>query len=191
MRLLGYSILLEIPDETSAPASQVNITLDSITLSPGTDLQTWVDLRNQLGATENPRAAETTVTPVETATLPFAQVGDQVVYQVIEHRLLHNEVIWLAKGELVFMVMNSSADPQVHEQFFQLASALTFDAEQLAALRTRAQFSGNEQQMRELVASLQPQPTPECDIVCRDQQAYDAMMAGQEGLSPLATPPAP
>ncbi len=192
MRTLGHPISLYVPGKDGAPVSEAVIALDVFTLSPGTDLKDWMELRNHLGATENPLADETTVTAVDTAGLPFADVGDQVAYSVLENRAIHTEVVWVAKGELVFLFMNSNTDPQVKEQFFQLVASLQFDPAHLAAIRARAQFSGTEQQMQESIALLRPQPTPACDSVCCDQKAYAEMYpnpAGQEP-SPLAAPAA-
>ncbi len=156
MRTLGHSVSLYVPGKDGAPINEVTIALDVFTLSPDTDLDTWVELRNQLDATENPLADETTVTAVDTAGLPFADVGDQVAYSVIENSVIHNEVAWVAKGELVFSFMTNSTDPQVKEQFFQLVASSQFDPAQLVAIRARAQFSGTEQQIQASIALLRP-----------------------------------
>lgn len=173
MRLQGHVITLSAPTQDGAMVPMLVVGLDSYTISAGTSLQTWVDLRQQLDAVENPLAAETTVTTRAVAGLPFTHAADQVAYTVLDNRLIHTETIWLAKGGLVFAIHAASSDPKLLKQMFSIAATIEFDADKLAAMRAQPVFAGDEQAIEATVERLQPHAEPACDIVCRDQKALE------------------
>jgi hypothetical protein len=122
---------------------------------------------------KNPLADETSLVMRDVAGLPFAHAADQVAYTVLENKLIHTETIWLAKGELVFIIYAAASDPELIKQMFSIASTIEFDADKLAAVRAQAPFAGDEQALKAMVEHLQPHAEPACDIVCRDQQALE------------------
>ncbi len=173
MRLQGHVITLSAPTQDGTMGPVVVVGLDSYTISAGTSLQTWVDLRQQLDAVENPLAAETTVTTRDVAGLPCVHAADQVAYTMLDNRLIHMETIWLAKGGLVFAIHAAASDPELLKQMFSIAATIEFDADKLAAMGAQPVFAGDEQAIKATVERLQPHAEPACDIVCRDQKALE------------------
>ncbi len=167
MRTLGHHISLYPTDTAKRPAAEIMIAVDTFTISPGTDLQTWVDLVHELNAIENPLANETTVRSVEVTDFPFAAVADQVVYDILENSHFQIATIWLAKGELVF-ILSTSDQPEARQVLEAVAASVRFDEARMAELRAKALFSGDENAIIDTIQRLQPPPTPECDSICRD-----------------------
>ncbi len=184
MRTLGHHISLQ-QSNADLPAAGIMIAVETFTISPGTDLQTWVDLRHELGSIENPLANETTVRSVEVTDLPFATVADQVVYDILENSHFQIATIWLARCELVFSLRTSDR-PEARQMLEAVAASVRFDEARMAELRAKALFSGDENAIIDLITRLQPPPTVECDLVCRDAKILDEVLAQNPPVSPLA-----
>ena len=184
MRTLGHHISLQ-QSNADLPAAGIMIAVETFTISPGTDLQTWVDLLHELEAIENPLANETTVRAVEVTDLPFATVADQVVYDILENSHFQIATIWLAKGELVF-ILSTSDRPEARQMLEAVAASVRFVEARMAELRAKALFSGDENAIIDLITRLQPPPTVECDSICRDAKILDELLALNPPVSPLA-----
>jgi hypothetical protein len=159
LRTLGHQITLRGPAGSGPGASEIIIGPSGFTWSDTFPFSEWVNLYHEFSAIENPLANETQVY-TRPLTLPISPELDDVIHDVTENRLLQVDVFWLAKGELVFMVMTYNPTPEMDALLQRLVSSIRFDADKLESFRRTARFSGNEEQIRQTIEMLLP-PTPQ------------------------------
>jgi hypothetical protein len=182
VQTLGHQIYVSPPAATSPRT--ILIMPEQYTLSPGGSLVEWVILRNEYSEMTGFRTD-----PLELFSLPAQYMPDgvdQAVYSIDErsyntvHSAVH--VLWLERDEVIYSIRPSYDQPEDIALAFQIAASLDFDPEIEASFREKAKFSGDEEALRQFNESMQPQPqlTPECDIVCRDQRAREEQMQAFE-----------
>lgn len=134
-------VALAPPRVDSAPTGGGSIVLEPYTISPGYDLRDWVEMQSRNG--EHPSVQELENAFPAPTLMPFAQVGDQVVYAVSTSPLLHTETVWVAQDGLVFRITGFE-HPEHRYALAEVVASLAFDAEKLAAVRASGALAGDE-----------------------------------------------
>lgn len=137
----SWGVALIPPRADSAPTGGGVIAMEPYTISPGYDLRDWVQWISR--DTEFPAMDETIITFAPVAQMPFAAVGDQVVYAILDNPIVNREIVWIAEDGLVFRIDDFAA-PEVRYTLAEVAASLTFDRAVLRAIRDGGKLAGDE-----------------------------------------------
>jgi hypothetical protein len=138
---IPVGVTLAAPKVDGSPAGKASIILAQYTISAGADLQDWVQIYSRFG--EHPSLDDMTIRFADTTAMPFAAVGDQVVYAVQDSPLMHTEILWIAKDGFVFRI-GDFAMPEVRYVLAEIAASLQFDEATPAKLGNSNSFAGDE-----------------------------------------------
>jgi hypothetical protein len=111
--------------------------------------------------------------------MPFAQVGDQVVYAVGDSPLQHTETVWIAQDGLVFQ-MGGFAVPEYRYTLAAIAASVTFDPQQTPALQTSDTLIGDEAVLRARMAAIYPDSLAVSEAAIRNEGFVPAPVAATE-----------
>jgi hypothetical protein len=134
-------VTLAAPRIDGSPAGNGSIILAQYTISAGADLQDWVQIYSRFG--EHPSLDGMTTQFADTTAMPFAAVGDQVVYAVQDSPLMHTEIVWIAKDGFVFRIGDLAA-PEVRYVLAEITASLQFDEAMPANLGDSNRVAGDE-----------------------------------------------
>lgn len=144
-----WGVALMPPRADGMPTGGGVIVMEPYTISPSYDLADWVQWRSRDG--EHPSIHNMIVAFAPTAQMPFAAIGDQVVYAIQDSPLLHRETVWVAQDGLVFRI-DGFAAPEYRYPLAEVAASLTFDRATLTALAAGGTLAGDETAMQARIA---------------------------------------
>jgi hypothetical protein len=156
------------PRVDGAPTGGGSILLEPYTISSSYDLRDYVELRSRDG--EHPSLEGLGITFADPTAMPFAGVGDQVVYAVSESPLLHAETVWVAQDGLVFRITGFEA-PEHRYALAEVAASLAFDAEQLASWKAAGDLAGDETVLQANMARTNAPRLAEAEGAIRNRHA--------------------